>query len=441
MIEILNGIQQSECGKPDQRNQEKYQALEWKPATREPRCLICHALAPDPGQRDRDFNTEGVGCESCHGASSGWFKQHFESSWKTENCSNPQYRMTCIRDAAVRSSTCLDCHLGAKDRQVDHKMIAAGHPDLFFEVDLFSAKETPHWKKPDDPNYGVRLWAVGQAVQLQKALERLATRAEQAQAPGFLQKGGQWPEFSELDCFSCHHGVNTNWRQPDQTDQLGSLLRSPESWRQNRGYYDRTAGSPPWNSAHYSLLGILMEEVDPKGSDDLKSKLNQLYQAVSRLNSRPEDVRQKATDAAVLASGFVFKVNKSFTQPALARLLLNITAQSRAIANQDTRSAEQAYMALDSIFRCYEKIPSGQPLESAPDKGVAIAINDLYREFDNPSSFDGPRFARGLDRVHAELIAAHIGTPQATSRKPPSPRNGGQGRAKGQVAAKRVSVK
>ena len=82
------------------------------------------------------------------------------------------------RDLIKRSERCLSCHLGTSEKFVDHEMIAAGHPDLTFELNLFSAVMPRHWKEPADNGWrGVQEWGVGEAVQLQKGLERLARRA------------------------------------------------------------------------------------------------------------------------------------------------------------------------------------------------------------------------------------------------------------------------
>jgi len=41
-----------------------------------------------------------------------------------------------------------------ENRFVDHEMIAAGHPDLFFELDSFSAVMPRHWKSPRESEPG-----------------------------------------------------------------------------------------------------------------------------------------------------------------------------------------------------------------------------------------------------------------------------------------------
>src|SRR3989442_13074245 len=92
------------------------------------------------------------------------------------------------RDVIRRTEKCLKCHLGTKNKFVDHEMIAAGHPDLYFELDSFSAVMPRHWKSPresepgkpaEDAAWGgVREGSAGQAVQLRAAMERWTWGAE-----------------------------------------------------------------------------------------------------------------------------------------------------------------------------------------------------------------------------------------------------------------------
>ena len=99
---------------------------------------------------------------------------------------------------------------------------AAGHPDLVFELEAFSAAMPRHWKETADADAykPVRTFAVGQLVHLRASLDRLARRV----------KGPVWPEYAELDCFACHH----------------SLTRAEDSWRQAQGYENRARpGLPP----------------------------------------------------------------------------------------------------------------------------------------------------------------------------------------------------
>lgn len=60
-----------------------------------------------------------------------------------------------LEDPVVRAGVCVDCHFGsAKDGQfVTHRMMAAGHPRMGFELDLFSSLQAHH---QEDVDYGWR---------------------------------------------------------------------------------------------------------------------------------------------------------------------------------------------------------------------------------------------------------------------------------------------
>jgi len=334
-----------------------------------PKCLACHSLVVSSQDKARDFDVEGVSCESCHGPASAWLEPHTLRGATTQK--SVALGMLDLRDPMHRSEKCLSCHLGTADKDVDHKMIAAGHPDLVFELDSYSAIQPPHWKPAADPYHDVHLWAVGQAIQLRESLRRLARHAE----------GANWPEFSDYDCFSCHHG----------------LTKPENSWRQERGYEHRTPGSPPWDSAHYAVFRILAREVDPAASQQLESQMQGVYETASDLNGSRKEVSEKASAASETANRLVAEINQtSFDQARAIGLLQAISAQADSIANQDTRSAEQATMALDTIFLCYEKQAGSHP-------AVRAAIDALFQEVNNPSAYNAPRFSSQMHKVNAAL--------------------------------------
>ena len=84
-------------------------------------------------------------------------------------------------------------------------MMAAGHPRIAFELDLFSALQQHH---DEDSDYisrkgrtdSVRLWAVGQAEAVQRSLSLFAK-------PGLGSKG-LFPEFYFYDFHSCHRAID-----------------------------------------------------------------------------------------------------------------------------------------------------------------------------------------------------------------------------------------
>ncbi|MGH9593306.1 MAG: multiheme c-type cytochrome, partial [Bryobacteraceae bacterium] len=236
------------------------------PAEKASRCLACHALDVPADLRAKTFDlSDGVSCESCHGPASAWLGEHTTRGWT--HAQSVALGMYDTRDLVKRTEKCLSCHLGSQEKFVDHEMIAAGHPDLYFELDSFSAVMPRHWKVPresapgvpeqNDSWSGARDWGTGQAVQLRAWLARLQDRAH----------GKVWPEYSELQCFACHH----------------SLTAPEQSWRQERGYPGRRPGDPPWNTSRYAVFRELTHQVDAGAADQFDAQLTQLSKLMSQL--------------------------------------------------------------------------------------------------------------------------------------------------------------
>jgi len=144
------------------------------PADKAQRCLVCHAVSVPEAQHANEFDVaEGVSCESCHGPASGWIGPHIQPTAK--HADMVKLGLVDNKDLRVRTERCLTCHLGAPGLNVDHELIAAGHPDLRFELDSYTAVEPPHWVEknanggPADSLFGVRAWAVGEAWRCRRA--------------------------------------------------------------------------------------------------------------------------------------------------------------------------------------------------------------------------------------------------------------------------------
>src|SRR6202022_3650927 len=190
-----------------------------------------------------------------------------------------------------RTEKCLECHLGLKEKFVDHEMIAAGHPDLYFELDSFSAVEPRHWKVPhesaagkpaeDGTWIGVRDWSTGQAVQLRAEMERLIWRAKGER----FDRKEVWPEYSELSCFACHHALGT----------------AKDSWRQEHGYVGRRPGDPAWNASRSVGFCLLAKQIDSASAQELDRQVLAVSDEMSKLNPDRNAVVAAATAAAPLA--------------------------------------------------------------------------------------------------------------------------------------------
>ncbi len=344
---------------------------------RAPRCLACHALDVPAAERARTFDlSEGVSCESCHGPASQWLGRHTTREWEDfSSAEKARYGMYDTTDVVRRAEQCLTCHLGTPEKSVDHELIAAGHPDLFFELDSFSAVMPRHWKQPieRDPWLGVREWATGQAVQLRASLDHLAVRA----------RGKVWPEYAELQCFACHH----------------SLTRAEDSWRQERGYAGRRPGNPPWNVSRYAVFRELMRQVDADSAGKLDAEMAKLWETMSRLSPERDAVVSQAENARAIVAPMAARLNsQAYDAPLTLRLLQRICSQADSIAGQGERAAEQAAMALQSLYIAYSR--NAKPANA---EEVRAAINELFRQLENPSNYNPGRFAAALRKIAAVL--------------------------------------
>jgi hypothetical protein len=338
-----------------------------------PRCLACHALDVPADQRARTFDlTDGVGCENCHGPASAWLGPHTTRGWKYER--SIELGLYDTRDLVKRSEKCLSCHLGAPEKTVDHELIAAGHPDLYFELDSFMSVMPAHWKEVDtDPWFGVRAMAVGQAVQLREQLKRVARESQ----------GGIWPEYAELDCFACHH----------------NLTAAKDSWRQERGYAGRRPGNPPFNLSRYVVFHHVVQDADPGATRELEAGINQVDAGVTALNSDRKQVALDAASASEQAGRLAQRLNgMKFDPPQTLRLMKSIAADGDRIVGQGERAAEQATMALDSLFIAYTKSE-----KLGNEAQIRARINGLFQQLEDPSLFNGFKFAAALKDLSSLL--------------------------------------
>jgi hypothetical protein len=353
-----------------------------------PKCLACHALNPPLEQRGRAFEiSEGVSCENCHGPASAWLGPHTTRSWAHEK--SVALGMHDTRDVIHRTEKCLECHLGTKYKFVDHEMIAAGHPDLYFELDSFSAVMPRHWKSPRESEpgkpvedaawVGVREWSTGQAVQLRAAMERLTWRARNER----FDKKDVWPEYSELSCFACHHALGP----------------AKDSWRQEHTYIGRRPGDPAWNTSRYVVFRLLAKQIDSASAMDLDRQLLAVSAEMSKLNPNRDAVASAAPAAASLAQKIAERLaTMQYDQAVALRMLQRIPDDAENIALADERAAEQAAMAMDSLYIAYSK--DAKPANAAE---VRAAINGLFQQLENPSSYNADQFASALRRIRTLL--------------------------------------
>ncbi|MGO9127678.1 MAG: hypothetical protein ACLP6G_22655, partial [Terriglobales bacterium] len=192
-------------------------------------------------------------------------------------------------------------------------------------------------------------------------------------------RSSNWPEYAEMDCFACHH----------------ALTRPEDSWRQETGYSGRRPGVAAWNPARYALLRVLVQEIDPDDGRQLDSDLQELASSMNRLSPEREKVAAMAQRCAETAQRLASRISAQPYDASLTlRLLKSIVAQSGPLSDDGERTAEQATMALDSLFIAFARnqhVASEQPIRQA--------ISGLFQQLENPSAYNPHRFTEQMRKV------------------------------------------
>jgi len=360
-------------------------------------CLSCHATAPPEGRRAGPIDVlDGVSCESCHGPASGWRDGHTAEDWSHRD--SVAAGMVDLRDVATRTTVCLGCHLGRPGRVVDHDLIAAGHPALRFEVDNFSQFMPPHWlpdadrpaaSRPPRPTHGVRAWATGQAVSLQRSAEELARRARGDGADT------HWPDFSWMSCGSCHRTLPAGTAESAGSGQPG--VPAPE----DRTYRARI-GLPPWSPGRWVVLRVLVERHAPDALAALDQQVATLARQVSRITTPGPQVAASAEALARTLDGVAQRLDTVEWNEAEIRHTLQSLAAQRSrlaeVAGADARSAEQVVMAVYSLAGALIELD-----ERALDQTLVESLLSLERALVEDRPVDLTRFRDLMARIENEV--------------------------------------
>ncbi|HEX7862746.1 MAG TPA: multiheme c-type cytochrome [Verrucomicrobiae bacterium] len=140
-------------------------------------CTGCHApmqgLAAELWQpiTKTEFNahTEAVSCESCHGPAKNWIRSHTRPDLTRE-----QKALDGLHDLNVfynRANACVACH-----QVIEPNLLAAGHPELIFELDGQTSSMPRHWQETEPTR--VKAWLTGQATALREVTHQVAKQKE-----------------------------------------------------------------------------------------------------------------------------------------------------------------------------------------------------------------------------------------------------------------------
>jgi hypothetical protein len=342
-------------------------------ASSAPMCLGCHA---DPAaSRGNSFQlADGVGCESCHGGASNWIASHYAVG--ASHANNVARGMKPLENPKVRAGVCLDCHFGsaAQGQFVNHRIMAAGHPRISFELDLFSSLQQHH---DEDADYvarkrrtdNVQLWAVGQALALKRSLDLYASASRGTE--------GAFPEFYFFDCHSCHRRIY------DQADAVKTGVRNPGR--------PIPEGMPPYNDENMIMLSAAARITAPAlaGQFDKASKDFHAALALDR-SSAIAAARSLSIAADNLANNFA---SSSFGSGQAFAIIDIIATDAIAARLTDYEGSVQAVMAIDTLLSAL--VRSGNITQGAA-AGIRANVNRAYGAVRDPNDYRPSEFRSAI---------------------------------------------
>ncbi|HEY0414061.1 MAG TPA: multiheme c-type cytochrome [Allosphingosinicella sp.] len=346
-----------------------------------PLCLGCHAT-PTAGSQagPRFLRSDGVGCEACHGAASAWLASHY--SVGASHSANVARGMVPLDNPRARAARCLDCHFGSDSpgQFVDHRIMAAGHPRINFELDLFTTLQQHH---DEDADYAqrkgrvgiVQVWAVGQAMALERSLSLFAS-------PRGTQ--GVFPEFYFFDCHTCHRPISDDPRfEPSAAANPGRPIPS---------------GMPAYNDENMIMLAAAVRAAAPGLAARFERDSRAFHAAMAK-------DRGSALAAAAQLRSSALAVADAFAGGGVGRaqtfaIIDTISGNAVAARFTDYEGSVQAVMAVDTLLSALVK--AGQvPPGSA--RSIRADIELAYRAVKDPNGFDPRQFRAALGRAAAAI--------------------------------------
>jgi hypothetical protein len=376
-------------------------------AYKEDDCLKCHATpTPDGSRLAEGLLDDGIGCESCHGPAERWRTEHYKRSWKSLNDTDKASLgfVPMKNDLALRIEKCAECHVGGEQKDVNHDLIAAGHPRLNFEYTAYHHLLTPrHWQEPYETSgspsdWEARAWALGQAVTAKAAVEQTAARARLAGQPKH-----PWPEFTEYGCFACHHDL-----KPAQAGNSGS------TWRQHLRYAGLPPGSLPWGTWLRPGLEEQARAASPLSPPG--DPLADLVAVFSRSSPDAKDARGRAELAANKLDAWrkQIEVAPPLDAAAVRKLLAAVVADGLANRPRDWDDAAQHFLALAAFYQSLIDLdpaaatPTRRDLFAGLRNVLAFPPAGDKRRYDSPADFTPEKYRQAL-----QPFAAEFRTPEA----------------------------
>lgn len=352
-------------------------------ATTAPMCLGCHTTPAPRGARGPRFQvSDGISCEGCHGAAGGgWLSSHYAVG--ASHSANVARGMVPLENPRARAAQCLDCHFGSADlgQFVNHQIMAAGHPRISFELDLFSTLQQHH---DEDADYvarkgrtnSVQVWAIGQAMALDRALSLFSNPARGTE--------GMFPEFYFFDCHTCHRRISDS-PTFEPTAVSNPVRRIPR-------------GMPAFNDENMIMLEAAARTLSPQLAQRFDSDSRAFHQAIATNRAAAIAAAARLRESAsALSSAFA---RTSFRREQVFAIIDSITSNAIEVRYTDYAGSVQAVMATDTLLSAL--VNSGQ-VSSQSAQAIRTDINAAYRAVRDPNSYDPREFQASLGRAASAI--------------------------------------
>lgn len=341
------------------------------------KCISCHSNE-NVSESQRVL---GADCQVCHGSADAWGSEHYSNEWKSlgKNRFDGTDRIN-VESIAGRAKVCASCHVGeldrttgqssGRDREVDHRLMAAGHPPMYFEFESYLRRYPVHWDTQDEPvalgsKLGMERWRVGKITTAIAKLKLLAARAERSTSKSAQR--ADWPELTEYSCTSCHHSLV----QPN--------------WRGARG--SNTNALANWDDWTVSQLDCAVRD---QSIDELNSQLTRLKKSVEHTMPEP-------TQVSMIASSLKEWLDKELdhvSSPAENSdgvMLLKLKSRMASFDRlQSWESATQWYLATRVLSEGIGILGSKAPVtfvKEDPFVNAETWLPTASNEFDSPTNF------------------------------------------------------
>lgn len=347
-------------------------------------CLSCHAdNVPKNLWAEKFQFDDGIGCESCHGGAETWLTAHYSPN--ASHSENVLLGLYALEKPDVRANVCLSCHVGsdAPGQFVDHRLMAAGHPRMSFELDLFTALQRHHEEDVDyyrrkEVSTGAQMWAVGQARTLERQLVLFSNPA--------LNMDGIFPEPVFFDCQSCHQNISD-----DPTYRPKAVFNSVRP---------ATPGQVRFNDANMIMLLAIAEQILPDGgADNLRQEIERFHASLSGQGDRndaTEALQLTASRLALLAG------RADFTRDRTISLIEQIAEVAMTDRYTDYVAAEQAVMAIDSLLSSMVAADQASLREVNSIRGKVEAA---YEAVADSNSYEQIDLANALSELRVAVMA------------------------------------